>query len=135
MEAGIPGAKVAGSILEVQHTEVGVLAGNADANGEVIRRESAQVRQQGVKAVLEQSFGSGFSWDCHCRCIAVYISRCQLDELPLRLSPIKLQALDEFILQDVLPTLIPYTQSVRTVPDGLWLLGMLSYLHAKKMLA
>jgi hypothetical protein len=135
MEADILGAKVAGNTLEVQHIEVGVLAGSANTSSEIIRQKFAQVRQQGVKNFLEQSFGPGFSWDYQCRYIAVYMSRLQLGALPSRLLPIKLQAFDDFILQDVLPTLSRYTQSVRTVPDGLWLLGMLSYLHAKKLLA
>jgi hypothetical protein len=135
LEADIVGAKVLGSTLEVQHIEVGVLADNMDNNIKRIQEKFTPARQQGVRKFLEQSFGSALSWDYRCRYIAVYVSQRQLNELPSRLSDIRLQAFDDFILQDVLPTLSPYVLWVKTVPEGLWLLGMLSYLQAKKMLA
>jgi len=135
MEADVVGAKVTGSMLEVQHIEVGTLPYNMDANIKIIQEKFTQARQQEVKKFLEQSFGSKLSWDYHCCYIAVYVSKRQLNELPRRLSHIKLQAFDDFILQDVLPTLDQYVLWVKTVPEGLWLLGMLSYLQAKKILA
>ena len=135
MEADIVGAKVLGSTLEVQHIEVGVLAGNMETNIKTIQEKFTPARQQGVRRFLEQSFGTGLSWDYHCRYIAYYISQRQLSKLPSQLPNIKLQAFDDFVLQDVLPTLGPYVLWLKTVPEGLWLLGMLSYLQAKKILA
>jgi len=134
LEADIVGAKLLGAALEVQHIEIGVLPGNMQTNIKRIEEKFSQKRQQGVKKFLEQSFGSGLSWDYRCRYIAVYISQIQLKQLPSRLSGINLQAFSDFILQDVLPTVTPYVQQIKTVPDGMWLLGMISYLQANKML-
>jgi len=134
MEADVVGAKLIGSILEVQHIEVGTLADSINNNTKRVEEKFSPRRQQGVRKFLEQSFGSGLSLDYNCWYIAVYISQKQLTELPTRLSGIKLQAFDDFILQEVIPTLKPFVQQLKTVPEGLWLLGMLSYLQAKKML-
>lgn len=134
MEADIVAARLVGSTLEIQHVEVGALADNIDNNIKRIEEKFSPKRQQEVRAFLQQSFGSGLSSDYNCRYIGVYISRKQLPELHTRLSGIRFQTFDDFILQDALPTLKPYVQQMKTVPDGLWLLGMLSYLHTKKML-
>ena len=82
----------------------------------------------------EVRFPTDFSSDYYCRYIASYIANKQLPQVRPQLSGIELQTLDEFILQDVLPTLRRYTHKSRTVPEGLWLLGLLSHLDSKNIL-